>query len=281
MPDWTAPPFPPGDLPPGDINPPAPSEIKPSTPGWSQFVDKEVPQTGLKWTPNCLEGLTVEPTGSTMTRPIDGDNPTDYTADKDWGWKEDRTYKTQPPEPYRDFTRWVRHYPRMRTQKYVEYRATVFVVCGTQFVNRPPRNFWKPEGDPQTGPVDVYTWTETSGLKTDADGHTYTWETSGKKPPPTQQSADPDSLQLRPNETPPSSILFPPYRFGPDWLGPRLDWSWQHDGSWPHDWSWPPHDWYWPRYYSIPFVPGTKDVKWFRIGDRLEADGARAKPERK
>lgn len=203
MPDWTHAYKDPGDPPPGKINPPAPDEIQPTDPGWSTYVRAQTDKTGLKWTHDCSVSLEVEATGKSMVWPIDGDNPTDYAADKDWGWKEDRTYETQPPEEYQDFTRWVRHYPKMRTQKYSQYRATVYVRCGSHFVNTLPDYFWVPDGQPTTGPVDVYMWTTTSGMKTGEDGKKYKWTTTGKKTPPPAQDAVPDASWIDDNETPP------------------------------------------------------------------------------
>ena len=249
MSDWTVPPIPADQQPPGPISPPPPDQIQPTDPGWSAFVRKEADKTGLKVTPDCSVSIEVVATGYSVVRPVDGDNPTDYAADKDWGWKEDRIYETQPPEPYQDFTRWVRHYPKMRTQKYVQYKATVFVRCGAHFVNPPPSYFMKPDGPPTNGPVDAYAWTVTSGLKTDAKGVTYKWKTKGKKTPPVYQDAMPDSTQLQDVETPPDWVVHPIDLglYKPDWrLTPRLDWSFPH---------------------SSPVEPGTKFPKWFRVRD--------------
>jgi hypothetical protein len=104
MSDWTVPPIPADQQPPGPISPPPPDQIQPTDPGWSAFVRKEADKTGLKVTPDCSVSIEVVATGYSVVRPVDGDNPTDYAADKDWGWKADRVYETQPPEPYQDFT---------------------------------------------------------------------------------------------------------------------------------------------------------------------------------
>jgi hypothetical protein len=256
MPDWTTP-YKPEDPPPGPVNPPPPDQIQPTDPGWSEFVRKETDKTGLKWTPACSVSLEVAATGASMTWPIDGDNPTDFEADKDWGWKEDRTYETVPPDPYQDFTRWVRHYPKMRTQRYVQYKATVYVRCGAHFVNARPSYFWVPDGQETTGPVDIYLWTITSGLKTDEHGKTYKWTTTGKKTPPVNQAARPDASWLRPYETPPDWLIHPidlgPYKF---------HWKLRYD---------------WLAPYSTPVEPGTKHPNWFRIGDLFDAQKEKPK----
>jgi hypothetical protein len=260
MPDWPTTPIPPPDpLTPGQVDPPPPGEVQPTDPGWSAFVRKETDKSGLKWGPDCWVALSVEPTGVSVQWPVDGDNPTDFSADKDWGWKEDRKYTIK--EPYQDFTRWVRHYPKMRTQKYVQYKATVFIHCGAHIVNRPPSNFWKAEGQPTpAGAVDVYAWTVTSGRKTDAGGTSYDWETIGKKTPPPHQKAEPDPTHLEGNETPPSWVVHPIDWYKPDFrLTPRLDW-------------WLPRD------YSFPVEPGKKIPFWFRTGEVFDMGGSKERP---
>jgi hypothetical protein len=265
MPDWPATPIPPPEpLVPGQVDPPPPAEVQPTDPGWSAYVRKETDRTGLKWGPNCWVALSVEPTGVSIVWPIDGDNPTDYSVDKDWGWKEDRTYETHPPEPYQDFTRWVRHYPKMRTQKYVQYRALVTVHCGPHMVARPTSSFWKAEGQPTTGPVDTYFWTVTSGLKTDAGGATYKWTTTGKKTPPPYQLAQPDPTQLQGNETPPIWVVHP------------------IQSEFKLDWHPTPHlDWWFPHSYSFPIEPGTKIPYWFRAGEVFDLGKSKEKPKPK
>jgi hypothetical protein len=248
MADWTNPYPTPGDPPPGAIAPPAPDQVQPTDPGWSQFVRNETDKTGLKWSPDCAVSLEVVATGVTNDWPLDGDNPDDYSADKDWGWKEDRTYETQPPEPYQDFTRWVRHYPRVRMQHFVQYKAIVYVRCGAHFVNRPPVYFWKADGPPTTGAHDAYFWTTTSGMKTDEYGKSFKWTTTGKKTPPPVQDPRPDGSWFGPHETPPPWIVHPI-----EWH-PKIDWHWK-----------PRYDWLEPR--SLPVGPGKQIRFWFRAGD--------------
>lgn len=248
MPDWTNYLPDPGSPPPGAVNPPPPDQIQPTDPGWSTFVRQQTDKTGLKWTPDCAVSLEVAKTGRTIVWPVSGDNPTGYAAGTDWGWKEDRTYETQPPEPYQDFTRWVRHYPSITTQKYFEIKATVYVRCGTHFVNAPPVFFWVPDGGAQTGQWDAFCWTKTSGLATDADHKTYKWTTTGKKTPPPAQSADPDASWLEPNETPPYWIT---HDFGRYELGP-LKWDLKFR-----------YEWEKPR--ALQVDPGSVFPKWWRI----------------
>jgi hypothetical protein len=262
MADWTADPISPLLKPPGAINPPAPDKIQPTDPGWAPWVRQETDATGLNWTPNCSVSLEVTSTGITLMNPIDGDNPTDYAADKDWGWKEDRNYETTPPEPYQDFTRWVRHYPNVNRQKYVRYRAQVYVRCGTTFVARPPVYFWSAEGPIISGPLDTYQWTKTSGMETGPDGKTYKWQKTGKKDPPPWQRAKPfiDDLNHPEPNTPPPYLVHPlppidyglgPHEYGVDAFGGKF------------------------RRYGWRFSPGDKPYNWIPLKDVPDKDPAK------
>jgi hypothetical protein len=246
MPDWTVDPIGPLEGAPGKIDPPAPDQVKPTDTGWSGFVKKESERTGLKLTPDCQITLDVSATGRTEDRPIDGDNPTGYNAAGDWGWTEDREYETQPPEPYQDFTRWVRHYPKLRWQRCKEFRAQVIVRCGSHFVAPPPYRFWVKDGQPFAGSADDYFWTKTSGLE-----NGYKWHTSGKKPPPYWQYPEPPSGRdlSHPQTTPPDHLVHPV-----DWhIDPKIDLKpklkYEFDPG------------------VRPFYPGPDDrpFKWFKI----------------
>ncbi len=254
MPDWSSTPISPSEAPPGPINPPAPDQIQPTDNGWNSWVRKETDKTGLKWTPDCAVSLEVSATGRTENRPLDGDNPDDYAA-PDWGWKEDRTYETTPPEPYQDFTRWVRHFPKMRRQRCAQYKAQVFVRCGAHFVSSIPSYFWVADGKPTEGPCDEYDWTKTSGMANDSFGAPYKWTTTGKKKPPWWQKPQPASYDLsRPPEAPPPLLVHPPdYHFGPEDL-----WKPHLGGGW--------KDWLKPG-YGYEFEPGDKPFKWFKFKD--------------
>ncbi len=316
MADWTDIPIGPWEKPPGPIDPPAPDQIQPTDPGWNLFVRKETDRTGLNWTPACSVSLEVSATGRTEERPLDGGDPDDYSADKDWGWKEDRTYETTPPEPYQDFTRWVRHYPRIRTQTCVEYRAQVFVRCGAHFVAREPSYFWVAKGQPNAGPRDEYDWTKTSGMQTGADGKPYKWLTTGKKTPPPWQRAYPLTNDFsHPQTTPPPWLVHPPvdppgYGLDPKWrpdpkwdwkpkwdLEPKWDWKpkWDLEPKWDVDPKWdlgprwrldPRYFFDWQddrndrrRSFDLPFDPGSDMLKWFSLGEVFGKDG-KAKKDR-
>lgn len=223
--------------------------IKPSDPGWKDFVKGEIDKSGLKFTPECSVTLEVRATGKTEERPLDGANPDDF--DKELGWKEDRVYKTTPPEPYQDFTRWVRRYPYMRTQKCVEYKAQVYVRCGAHFVARAPKRFFVAEGAPKTvGPVEIYNWTKTSGLEKDKNGKVFEWEKTGKKSPPLTWGPEPYPQDIaHPQTTPPHDMINPP-----SW---GLDLKLELGGSY--------KDW-WPVEPKMPF----KD--WCKIEDLFKKD---------
>jgi hypothetical protein len=251
MADWTTDPIGPLEGAPGKIDPPAPDQVKPTDPGWADFVKQESEKTGLKVTPECQVTLDISATGRTEDRPIDGDYPTGYTADGNWGWTEDREYETQAPEPYQDFTRWVRHYPALRWQRCKEYRAQVIVRCGSHFVAPPPYRFWVKDGAPFAGSADDYFWTRTSGLEKGEDGHEYKWRTTGKKTPPYWQYPEPPS----------GRDLSHPHTTPPEWL--------VHPRDWPVDWK-PDFK---PR-LKYEFEPGTRPVdpfgkgfKWFHFRD--------------
>lgn len=250
MPDWKADPAEPGPAPPGKVDPPSPSEVKPTDDGWAKWVSKEIDKTGLKWGPECSLAFEVSVTGAVEQRAVEGDNPADYSAGKDWGWNEDRTYETTPPEPYQDFTRWVRHYPRIRLQKWVQYMARIVVRCGPHFVSSQPSFFWKADGAPLETSADEYAWTVTSGM----DGK-LKWTTTGKKIPPSWGQARPqDGYDFgHPQTSPPDRFVHPlPYHWEPDWkLGP--DW-----GGFKDPLKLP---------YDPYFEPGGKLFKWIKIKD--------------
>lgn len=254
MADWTVKPIYDYEKPPGKINPPPPDQIQPTDPGWADWVRKETDETGLKWTPECSLAFEVRATGKTELRPIDGKKPDDYAADKDWGWKEDRLYETTPPEPYQDFTRWVRHYPLMRLQKCVQYRAQVIVRCGPHFVARAPTLFWIPDGAPIEQAADEYDWTRTSGMEKGPDGAEYKWQTAGKKTPPFWHRPEPLERDFStPPPTPPHWLVHPEpfiidWGFKPKW---KLDWPGFKLQS-------PPGG------YELPKELG-KDFKWIKI----------------
>jgi hypothetical protein len=258
MPDWTvSPTIEPYETAPGKVDPPPPDQVQPTDPGWAGWARKETDKTGLKWTPECSISLEVRATGRTEDRPLDGDNPTGYTADGNWGWTEDREYETTPPEPYQDFTRWVRHYPKIRWQRVAQYRAQVIVRCGPHFVAPAPYFFYVPVGQPSQGSADEYMWTKTSGLEKGADGKEYKWRTSGKKTPPSYQRANPNTGDLsRPQTTPPEWLVHPiDYHFDPKWdFRPRLKYDLD-------PWS-PKYDPYGPK-----FDPWGGGYKWLKFGD--------------
>ncbi len=286
MPSWTDIPIGPNDTPPGPIDPPAPDTIQPTDPGWSGFVRKETDRTGLKWTPECSLSFEVRATGRTEERPLDGDDPDDYSADKDWGWKEDRTYETTPPEPYQDFTRWVRHYPKIRTQTCVEYRAQVIVRCGANFVARPPTLFWVAKGPPTTGSADEYYWTKTSGMETGADGKPLKWTTTGKKTPPSWQARYPLTRDFNhPQTTPPPWLVHPSPDYGHDWsIDPKWHWEPKWDltpkwGRW-DKWDLGP-GWGGKGSYDIPRDQWLKGYKWFTMGEVFGKDAQSGKDKKK
>lgn len=273
MADWTERPIEDWEKLPGAVDPPAPDAVQPTDAGWSDFVRRQTDLTGLKWTHDCAVSIEVTQTGRHRQRAVHGDNPDDYSADKDWGWKEDRNYETSPPEPYQDFTRWVRHYPKITTQRFIEYRVQVFVRCGAHFVARGPSFFWKADGAPVEQTLDVFAWTKTSGMQTDASGKQYKWRTTGKKLPPHWQWGEPQERDLsRDQSTPPETILHPyepyyipiyPKKTG---LGPDYPFGYYPYGVYPLPFS--PLD----KSYSREVEPGQKSLKWSRAGDVFGGD---------
>jgi hypothetical protein len=289
MPDWTNPHPTPSDPPPGKINPPPADQIRPTDPGWSDFVNQQTAKANITWSGQCWISLDVQPTGVTMTWPIDGDNPTDFGTNG--GWKEDSKFETQPPDAYQDFTRWMRHYPRMRTQKYAQYKATVYVNCHGKIVNTFPDYFWVADGQPETGPQDVYFWTKTSWMVDDGHGHTYKRIDVPK--PPNDHMARPDASWLGPHETPPFWLLI-----GAPSTDYKIDLKFKPKLGWSHDWDkeskpdggegWkfkPKLDWHYffdqePR-FPFPTDPNTKIENWVSAAEFAKTKKPAAKTKRR
>jgi hypothetical protein len=266
MADWTNVPIPPGEKPPGPINPPAPGDIKPTDNGWNTWAGDQIKASGLKWGPECRLTFEVSATGRTEERPLDGDKPDDFATD--YGWKEDRTYETTPPEAYQDFTRWVRHYGSLRLQKCVEYRARVVVWCGDTMVAPAPSHFWVAEGPPILSyGLDEYYWTKTSGLERNAAGEEYKWTTTGKKQRPYWSEPKPLTDDFsHPQTTPPSWLVHP---IGIDW---HIDPKWDLKPKWDLGPGWKFGGW--PKGYNYPLGPDWKPDKWFKLGEVIKPDQA-------
>jgi len=293
MPDWTGYAPAPSRLAPGKINPPPADKIRPTDPGWSDFVNKQTTDANISWGPQCWISLDVQPTGESMSFPIDGDNPIDFGTNG--GWKEDAKYETQPPDAYQDFTRWVRHYPKMRVQKYLEYAATVYVNCRGTIVNTFPYRFWALDGPVTQGPQDAYFWTRTSWIEDDGHGHKYKRINTPK--PPNDHIARPDASWLGPHEIPPAWILVGPFRgeYKLDLkLKAKLGWShdWEHEWdkgakpSWGEGWQFKPKldiHYYFDEAPRFPFPtdPNTKIENWVSAAEFAKAKKPAAKTKRR
>ena len=261
--DWTYPFVDPNyTKPPGNINPPPPDEIKPSDPGWNDWANKELKNCPLKWGPDCKMGIVITLVTKGEERPVDGDNPDDYSKDKNWGWKPDEEQKTTPPAEYKDFVRWKRHYPKIRTQKFDLYEVQLKVNCDGKDWTSFSDSFWFPEGPPQeTGPRDVYTWTVTSGVRRDDKGNVFEWKKVDKEPPIWEQPY-PSPLHLESSETPPAYMLTS-YEDLRELFKIRLDLKYDLKSLY---WAWPE-----------PKLPRVR-ILWERIGDVIE--GAKRKPRK-
>jgi len=159
MADWTAPvPVPP----PGQMDP-AP---KIHHPGWAPWVDgitqdafKQkyggAPPTGF------VKNMIVKRDEEETIVPVSGTTPTQWEKDNEVTWE------TEPPEPYRDFTRFKRKYASITYRYYKRVTVTVLIVFmdGTSWKSDPPYVFWEPTSGPQTSHDSwVKRWVHTSGL---------------------------------------------------------------------------------------------------------------------
>jgi hypothetical protein len=206
--------------PPGPVDPPAPDQVRPTDQGWTGWAAGELKKCPLPWGRSCRLGIEVTDEGeSDLT--IDGSRP-DNSDNGTYGWvKDTRKVTIRQPPPYRDFTRWRRHYKSVRMQRFRSFGARIIVDCGSgKTWTSLTSYFWKPlEPIRETGPRDAFMWVKSSGLIV-KDGAEQEWEEEIK---PDYPYWAPMRDFLGANDTPPPFLVNPPqYKLGLDWQDWKL-----------------------------------------------------------
>lgn len=231
MPDWTAnePPAPPGALTP---------DPTPFSPGWSDWMDKELQQLRQKHPEIPATGystsLVVERRGTKIFL-LSGGQPGQWE-------KEDKTYVTQPPTPYRDFTRFRRKFPQLVWGVYREIKVDILVewvdAKGHRVVIAKGYFFWVLEQRFTRQQVFVYRWKLTSGERPEPglDGSVgWTDESPPPGDPQPKPGDSPDPLPSPPPEVLRSALASPArwqsgwFRINPHAL--RDDLRWRRAGA--------------------------------------------------
>jgi hypothetical protein len=153
MADWTqAPPYGP---PPGATQPPPLA----SSPGWAPWVTGEAAGAGGGGGANpAITKVTLEVTrGETVEFATEGDTPGPWE-------KDDVTAETEPGvEPYQDFTRFRRLYPKVTYREYTKVTVKLIIEFANGKTKEEDYTFWEPGGavHPLTNAY-VYVWKQTS-----------------------------------------------------------------------------------------------------------------------
>jgi hypothetical protein len=163
MADWTQ--APPHEPPPGATQP-APL---PTSPGWAPWVNGVAAGAGGGGggANPATTSVQIQVTrGETVKFATEGDNP---------GPWEIQPVTSKLDDPYRDFTRFRRKYPKITWREYTKVRVKVVIQFANGTTFEDDFTFWEPGPAVPLQNWWVYTWKHTSGKREIEDGVIEDW----------------------------------------------------------------------------------------------------------